>query len=296
MVHMHYSIDAVARMTGISAFTLRNWEKRYAFLKPKRLDNGFRAYDDEHVEMLRKVLALLRHGARIGDLAETIGRGRNLPELPVIELAPEVEEGAKALYEALMGFNLLKAEELHHDLEARFKPVDLLDLVYAPLLARLGRDWNAGDATLAQEHFASAFIRLRLAPYLTSSRSELKSSKKKAVCATTTGELHEGGLMLMTAHLRLNGWSTYYLGSNLPLEDVREAAKAIRPQVLCLSFTDRHGLASSVSPLSRLDCKVCLGGFGALTFDAEDSLPKNMHLFRSQGREAADRIEALFEE
>jgi DNA-binding transcriptional MerR regulator len=288
---MDYSIDTVAKLTGISAFTLRNWEKRYDFLKPNRLDNGFRTYGEEHVELLRKVSALLRHGARIGDLADTIGRGRLLPDVPTTELSPEVQKEAKALYSALMNFDLTSADAIQAGLESRFEPVQLLELVYTPLLALLGSDWNSGVATLAQEHFASAFIRLRLAPYLTHAQPSL--SHKKALCATTTGELHEGGLMLLAAHLRLRGWSTYYLGTNLPLDDIQSATRLIQPHVLCLSFTDKHGLSASLDPLSRLNTQVCLGGFGALTFDAEEQLPANLHLFRTNGRAAADSIESL---
>jgi DNA-binding transcriptional MerR regulator len=290
---MDYSIDAVARLTGISAFTLRNWEKRYEFLKPKRLDNGFRAYGEEHIELLRKVATLLRHGARIGDLAESIRKGKPLPDLAVPEFHPDVEATAKELYTALLGFDLRRAEEIHAQLEEQFEPARMLDLVYAPLLAQLGRDWNAGEASLAQEHFTSAFVRLRLAPYLTAPRLEPGDPAKKAICATTSGELHEGGLMLLSAHLRIRGWTTYYLGSNLPIDDVHLASQRIRPSLVCLSFTDKHGIESELKSLSRFDCTVCIGGFGAVTFDNEESLPSHLHLFKTGGHSAADVIESI---
>jgi methanogenic corrinoid protein MtbC1 len=293
VVYMEYSIDAVARLTGISAFTLRNWEKRYDFLRPKRLDNGFRAYGDEHVEMLRKVAALLRHGARIGDLAESIRKGKPLPEVRTPELAPEVQEQAKQLYTALMDYNQDRAEAIHSELSARFSTQQMLDLIYSPLLSRMGRDWNTGETTLAQEHFASAFIRLRLAPLLTMTHHGAASSRKKVICATASGELHEGGLMLITAHLKLKGWSTFYLGSNLPLEDVRAAAQTIEPHLICLSFTDKHAFRAAIPLIQEIRCKVCVGGFGALTFDGEDTLPPHLHLLKNSGKEAAEMIEMI---
>lgn len=293
MAHMGYSIDAVARLTGISPFTLRNWEKRYDFLKPKRLENGFRAYDDAHVEMLRKVSALLRHGARIGDLADNIRKGKPLPEVRLPELVPEVQTQAMELYAALTDFNLERADEIHAELSKSFGSVQMLDLIYAPLLGQMGRDWNCGEATLAQQHFSSSFIRLRLAPYLTAQPTPQASSAKKALCAATSGELHEGSLMLVTAHLKLRGWSTYYLGANLPIEDIRAAAQRIRPDLVCLSFTDKHGIHSALDHLKQIESKVCIGGFGALTYDAEESLPPHLHLFKSSGYDAAELIETI---
>ena len=159
---MVYSIDAVARLTGISEFTLRNWEKRYEFLKPKRLENGFRAYDDEHIwNMLRRVCALLGHGARASatwPIASGKGRGA-ARDAHAPQLAPEVEERAEALYTALMEFDLKKAEALHQELEKAYEPHQMLELLYPPLLAQMGRDRNSGQAnTVAQEHFAASFL------------------------------------------------------------------------------------------------------------------------------------------
>ena len=292
---MFHSIDAVARLTGISAFTLRNWEKRYEFLKPKRRENGFRAYDDAHVEMLRKVTALLSHGARIGDLAESIRKGKILPEVKASELAPEVEELGNRLYTSLVAFELHKAETTHAELESEFERPKMLDLIYGPLLSKARRDWNEGEISLAQKHFACAFIKLRIAPFLTEPPQKMANEAKKALFATTIGDHHEANLMLWAAHLKLNGWSSYYLGAHLPIEDVRSAAQLIRPKSVCLSFADKHEIQSQLKVLSSFECKVCIGGFGALTFDADESLPSHLHLFKSDARQAAEVIEAICE-
>lgn len=292
---MVYSIDAVARMTGISAFTLRNWEKRYEFLKPKRLENGFRAYDEQHVDLLRKVSALLRLGARIGDLADTIRKGRSLPEVRTPVLAPEVQARAQELLEALLKFDLARAEKTHSALQAEFAAAQMLEMIYAPLLAQMGNSLNSGEASISQHHFVSSFIRLRVAPYLTAPAQGSDDGARKVLCASSSGEHHDGGLMLMTAHLKLRGWSTYYLGSSLPVEEVRAAAHLIRPRIVCLSFTDRNAIASALDQLKRFDCKVCIGGFGALTYDGEDTLPPHLYLYKDSGLGAVEVIETISE-
>ncbi|NJL24882.1 MAG: MerR family DNA-binding transcriptional regulator [Calothrix sp. SM1_5_4] len=40
----HLSIGTVARITGLSEFTLRAWERRYRALEPRRTPSGRRLY------------------------------------------------------------------------------------------------------------------------------------------------------------------------------------------------------------------------------------------------------------
>ena len=152
-----------------------------------------------------------------------------------------------------------------------------------------------GETTVAQEQFASIFIRLRLAGFLATAR-DVQDETKKVICAASSGgAYHDGSLMLLAAHLKLKGWSTYYLGYNIPVQDVRSAAEQIQPKVVCLSFNDKQGIHASIDSLNGFGCKVCIGGFGALTFDDEESLPAHLTLFKEIGRQAAEVVESVFE-
>ena len=128
------------------------------FFAPERRENGFRAYGDEHVLLLRKVSALLRHGARIGDLAESIRKGKELPEIQLPRLAPEIQQQVVDLYKALMDFELGRAETLHATLESEHGSERLLELIFEPLLAHMERDRNSGETSHAQESFAATFF------------------------------------------------------------------------------------------------------------------------------------------
>ena len=62
-----YPIRAVARMTGLSADTLRAWERRYEAVAPGRSRRG-RLYTDAQVARLRQLADLVgRGGPRTGD-------------------------------------------------------------------------------------------------------------------------------------------------------------------------------------------------------------------------------------
>jgi CheY-like chemotaxis protein len=79
-----YSIGAVARMLGIPAATIRNWEERYGTIVPERSVGGHRLYSRDQMEQLRFIAAEVSRGLSAADahrlLAERREGGRLLNE------------------------------------------------------------------------------------------------------------------------------------------------------------------------------------------------------------------------
>ena len=77
-----YSIGAVARMLGIVAATIRNWEERYGTVVPERSVGGHRLYSRDQMEQLRFVATQLSRGLSAADahrlLAEQSAGGQPL--------------------------------------------------------------------------------------------------------------------------------------------------------------------------------------------------------------------------
>jgi DNA-binding transcriptional MerR regulator len=77
-----YSIGAVARMLGIPAATIRNWEERYETIVPERSPGGHRVYSRDQIERLRFIAAQVSRGLSAADahrlLAEQSEAGRPL--------------------------------------------------------------------------------------------------------------------------------------------------------------------------------------------------------------------------
>jgi DNA-binding transcriptional MerR regulator len=80
--HGVYSIGAVARMLGIPAATIRNWEERYGTIVPERSPGGHRLYSRDQVEQLRFIAAEVSRDLSAADahrlLAERREGGRPL--------------------------------------------------------------------------------------------------------------------------------------------------------------------------------------------------------------------------
>jgi DNA-binding transcriptional MerR regulator len=62
-----YSIGAVARMLGIPAATLRNWQERYGVVVPERSEGGHRLYTRDQVEQLRFLVDQVATGMSAAD-------------------------------------------------------------------------------------------------------------------------------------------------------------------------------------------------------------------------------------
>jgi DNA-binding transcriptional MerR regulator len=64
-----YAIGTVARLTGITTYTLRMWERRYGAVVAERAANGRRVYRAEDVEKLSLLKFLTDRGTAISSVA-----------------------------------------------------------------------------------------------------------------------------------------------------------------------------------------------------------------------------------
>jgi len=71
---MAYSIGEFAKLCGITATTLRAWQRRYGLLKPLRTDGGHRQYSEEDVQQALKILDWVKKGVPIGQVKPLLER------------------------------------------------------------------------------------------------------------------------------------------------------------------------------------------------------------------------------
>jgi MerR HTH family regulatory protein len=76
------TLKAVSSRTGIPAATLRTWERRYGFMRPRRSPGGYRLYGEQEIARIEQVKYLLSQGVRTGSaMAAVIGSaGGTIPE------------------------------------------------------------------------------------------------------------------------------------------------------------------------------------------------------------------------
>ncbi len=117
--------------------------------------------------------------------------------------------------------------------------VDVKDIylnVFQLTQYEVGRLWQTNKITVAMEHYCTAatqFIMTNLYEYIFSS----EKIGKKLVTSSVAGELHELGIRMVTDFFEIEGWDTYYLGSNTPTDGVIKMIEDTEADLLAISST-----------------------------------------------------------
>ncbi len=93
-----HKIGDAARMLEIKPYVLRFWETEFAELDPIRTPSGQRLYTDEHLELLRRIKALL-----YGEGLTIEGARKRLGEDNPLDFLREVEDSLKNILAQLNG-------------------------------------------------------------------------------------------------------------------------------------------------------------------------------------------------
>jgi DNA-binding transcriptional MerR regulator len=246
-------IGELARRSGVSPDLLRAWERRYGLLEPVRTESGYRLYsgaDEQRVAAMRAHLADGLSAAEAARLAR-----ENAGGTPAAEPAAE-------LWAALDAFDDAGAQSAFDRLVARLSFETIAQVAILPYLQALGDRWREGDASVAQEHFASAVLRGRL---LGLARGWDRGLGPRALLACPPGERHDLGLVIFGLALRERGWRITYLGPDTPIETLAAAAETLQPEAVILCALTPEHFEAARAPIAALArrWRVLVGGAGA---------------------------------
>jgi MerR family transcriptional regulator, light-induced transcriptional regulator len=255
-------IGELSRRTGVAPELLRAWERRYGLLRPSRSSGGFRLYspaDEQRIALMREHL---RRGLAAAEAARLAVDGADAPAAEHVADRSVLDADAEGLRAALDAFDERGAQRALDDLLAAFTLETVLAEVVLPYLAELGERWAAGDATVAQEHFASNVIRGRL---LGLARGWDGGEGRRALLACAPGEQHDLGLIAFGLVLARRGWRITFVGPDTPTESLVEAARTVEPDLVVVTATTPKRLTAIADPLRRLsrNVEVALAGAGA---------------------------------
>jgi DNA-binding transcriptional MerR regulator len=294
------NLTAVVRLIGINENTLRAWERRYGAVTPSRDAQGRRFYSDKEVEKIKLLWALVNEGHSIGLIANL--SHAKLKSMLSKSLSPQVVElrsgtsnAEKFLTSIISSLEKFNLESLHNSLQrARFEmsiKEIVIDLI-KPLMDQVGKMNETEELSIAQEHLLSSLLRdylgnihQSLSPYDFASRKNAKS----VFITTREGDLHEFNILMASILSNVYQFQTYYLGPNMPVEDLGKSCLRFKPDFLVLGFTHLPTSREIISPqdyLNQLDQMLprqitfCCGGAS----EAElSSLSKDRQIIRMKG-------------
>jgi DNA-binding transcriptional MerR regulator len=283
-------IGELSKRAGVSPELLRAWERRYGLVRPTRSAGGLRLYspaDVERVRLMRQHLADGLAAAEAASLASraVVGRPADPAALHPAVLRDELTGALDAFDEPL-------AQSILDRLLATTTVDTLLRDVVLPYLHELGERWARGDASVAQEHFASSVLRGRL---LGLARAWGQGLGPAAVLACLPGEQHDLGLLAFGLALRARGWRIVFLGPDAPIDTVADACRRLEPDLVTLSAVTPGRARPVAEPLHELAARrrVALGGAAAAGGFPE---PDGLLLLSGDPVAEATRVTALARE
>jgi len=161
----------------------------------------------------------------------------------------------------------------------KFSVKDIYFYVLERSLKEVGRLWEMNIMDISQEHYFSNVtqqIMSQLYPYINTKEKNGYS----CISLSVNGDFHNIGIRMVTDLLEAEGWKTYYLGSNIPTQNVIKAVKDRKANMLVISATMAFNL-DSVSNLikavhSAKECKDIKIIVGGLAFNIDKHLWKTV--------------------
>lgn len=222
--------------------------------------------------MVKRMATLSSAGVPLARAAEVA-----LKELGAV--APETTSAAdnlaSRLAAALLAYDEAAAAAEWSSALDIFDVQSAFERVIVPVMRQVGQAWHDGDASVAQEHFATNFVRSRLDML---SRQVLPMRDAPVVLlACLEGEHHELGLLMLAVLLRFHGFRTIYLGQDVPVDGLIRCVEDSQPHVLAVNAGTVEGtrhldiIATALKETAPATAVVYGGG----AFDAEPTLRRD---------------------
>ncbi len=234
-----FNLKVVLNQTGISADTLRAWERRYGLPNPQRTPGGHRLYSEHDIALIKWLMARQAEGLSISravelwkeqiasgldPLADSVSRGVSLP------LGPSVENLRQNWIAACSRYDTINAEQILNEAFAAHS----VELICTDVLLRglyeIGELWHKGMFSVHQEHFASEIAMRRVEALIAAAPPPINPGVILTACPA--GELHVFPLALLTLLLRRRGWNVIHLGANVPAERMEETIHLVQPKLV----------------------------------------------------------------
>jgi MerR family transcriptional regulator, light-induced transcriptional regulator len=266
-----HRIHRVAKLTGLSKDVIRVWERRYGIVQPSRSANRYRTYTDEDVALLRYLKREMDQGQSIGNLAalgrEHLVKGATEAARSIASALPPYERLLDELVKLLAP---LRRESFERRLNGSVAVIPFEEALYGillPLQMRVGQLWHDGQISVAVEHYVTNQVRQKL--FAAMNHLPVHEEGLSVVVACPVGEFHEVGAQVAAYLCASRGCQTYYLGANMPLDELATFCRQIDPEVLLLSVTsppqahDWSSWTATLHDLATSHRTILIGGAGA---------------------------------
>lgn len=159
-------------------------------------------------------------------------------------------------------------------------PTEVTLDILQPAQVEVGRLWQAGLISVAQEHFISAVTQTCLTLVAARTADAAGRTGARLVASAVGSEGHDLGLQMLCELLHGEGWETEFLGAGVPTRDLVDFVATVRPQVVALSVTLPSSLAPARETIAVLRAEPACRGvrvlLGGRAVDAKPELAQTL--------------------
>lgn len=266
-----YSIKAITSLTGLTAETLRAWERRYVCITPQRSENGRRSYSQNDLEKLKLLVSLTRNGHPISKIANLDCDQLRHFQNQSPEQIPDTGQTAlfNQLVDALQNYRIERCEQLLKKALLATEPLEYARDILLPSLQLIGQLWHEEKINIAQEHMFSSCVK-RIILAMVNNLHQPSKHSPSMLFATPSHEPHEFGILVSCLIAASQQYTCYYVGADLPAFDIMDACKHLKPDVVVIGMVKSPPEIETLIEFEKLigfaNCgssKIWLGGAGA---------------------------------
>jgi DNA-binding transcriptional MerR regulator len=262
--------NAAAELLGVSPNTLRSWERRFDYPKPRRTAGGHRQYDLTELEALRRALMETHNNSSAIEVARQRGEGPSSPS---------------RLLDAFDHFDETSADRvMEESLAVRSVERSVEEVLLPAVELAEGRDGREAELEMACR-WATGWIHA-------SRRVVPPPSRSQGVILFDASErldLESLQVQALDLAIRRAGFPSLLLSFDLPPERVARAMRAVDPTAFVFC-----GGEATLEVLGRLVYTVRQVGSAAPVFEYREAMPvTGDHSIPSLGMaptEAADNL------
>lgn len=259
-----YSIQQVADMTGLSKQVIRKWEDRYHIIQPQRLDNGYRIYSEDEVNLLKQLASFTNSGMTIKQAIDTYvaQNSSKEEENPVFHFRKALIQAGTIGNEQQI-LNLL--EQAHH----KFGVEKLIEEIMIPFLHEVGQLWCERAWGEYQEAISSQTVR----DFLSNVRRHffIPEDAPLVIGSCLPGERHEIPMQILLIQCMLRGYQTTMLGPSPAPTAIQSTIALKKPKIVLLTgstdipFTEHAQAIFTLEKLAQVheEIEFFIGGAGS---------------------------------
>jgi DNA-binding transcriptional MerR regulator len=218
-----YNVKAVCLRTGISAATLRAWERRYGLPSPNRSLQGYRLYSERDVAILHWLMQQTNNSMSIRHAEQQLRLLLDSGSELMVALPPRIVRTVETsprspeliihdIVDALLTLEEQRADDVITEALALYTPETVLISILGGVIRLIREEARLGNISAAIEHTTYSLIRRRIILYMQTTATS--KDKRPIMLVGFQEERSELDLLMLTALLRRNGFAVINMPAN----------------------------------------------------------------------------------